>query len=318
MSWQQVIDGYELLDDPGIDGDGVAQWLARSGATDVTVSRVCGDAGSTDFVRVLIPGTAGRTVGGPAPTLGLVGRLGGLGARPERIGFVSDGDGALTVLAAAAKLARMRSRGDVLTGDVIIGTHICPDAPTRPHDPVPFMDSPVGMTTLNAHEIDPAMDAVLSVDTTKGNRICNHLGIAITPTVRQGWILRVSDDLLDILQAVTGRAPIVLPLATQDITPYGNDLHHVNSILQPATATGACVVGVAITTETAVPGSATGSTDLHCVESAVRFCIETAKAYGQGRCRFHDEAEFARLLDLYGPMTRLQAGEPTGPDLNRQ
>ena len=41
--------------------------------------------------------------------------------------------------------------------------------------------------------------------------------------------------------------------------PYGNDLYHLNSILQPATATSAPVVGIAITTEVPVPGCATGA-----------------------------------------------------------
>ncbi len=71
-------------------------------------------------------------MGGDAPTIGLLGRLGGLGARPERIGFVSDGDGALVALACAAKLLSMRVRGDVLPGDVMISTHVCPCAPTFP------------------------------------------------------------------------------------------------------------------------------------------------------------------------------------------
>ena len=57
---------------------------------------------STDVIKVMIPGKNGKSKGGTAPTIGLLGRLGGLGARPERTGFVSDGDGALTVLATAA------------------------------------------------------------------------------------------------------------------------------------------------------------------------------------------------------------------------
>lgn len=59
--------------------------------------------------------------------MGILGRLGGLGARPERIGFVSDGDGALIALAVAAKLLDMQKKGDYLDGDVVISTHICPD-----------------------------------------------------------------------------------------------------------------------------------------------------------------------------------------------
>ena len=51
--------------------------------------------------------------GGSAPTLGVIGRL-RFGAKTGRIGFVSDGDGALTVLAAAAKLLSMQEKGDQL------------------------------------------------------------------------------------------------------------------------------------------------------------------------------------------------------------
>lgn len=301
MVWQQVMAGYDLMDDPSVSGDRVAEWLTGHGVTDVEVTPITGDNGSTDFVRAVVPGQDPD-----APVLGVIGRLGGLGARPERIGFVSDGDGALAAMSVAARLGQMRRRGDVLPGDVVITTHICPDAPTRPHRPVPFMDSPVDIATMNAQEVDPRMSAVLSIDTTKGNRVCNHNGFAISPTVQQGWILHASEDLLSLYGDVTGHAPVVLPLAMQDITPYGNDVHHINSILQPAIATTAPVVGVAITTESAVAGCATGATTLASVEQAARFCIETAKAYGAGTCRFADPDELARLIELYGPMTRLQ------------
>jgi Protein of unknown function (DUF1177) len=92
----------------------------------------------------------------------------------------------------------------------------------------------------------------------------------------------------------------------QDITPYGNGVYHLNSIMQPATATSSPVVGVAITTEATVPGSGTGASDLSAVESAARFCVEVAKDFGAGGCRFYDEAEFDRLVELYGSMRPLQ------------
>lgn len=312
MSLKHVIDGYDVLDHSEVSGDVVAEWLRGYGATDVSVRTIEGPRGSTDFVRVVIPGKAGRSSGGSAPTMGLVGRLGGIGARPERIGFVSDGDGALTVLAAAAKLAEMAGRGDQLDGDVIITTHICPDAPTRPHEPVAFMDSPVEIDTMNKEEVEPAMDAVLSVDTTKGNRVLNHLGFAISPTVKEGWILRVSEDLLQIYADSVGTLPVVLPITMQDITPYGNDAYHLNSIMQPCVATAAPVVGVAITAQTAVPGCGTGATNPMVVESAVRFVIEVAKAYGQGKVSFFDEAEFANLTTRYGSMAILQTNGAAG------
>lgn len=306
MAWKQVIDAFEVLDSAFTSGEGVAELWGQCGIQDVTVTKIRGDKGSTDFVKAAIPGSRGKSSGGGAPTLGIVGRLGGLGARPERIGFVSDGDGALTAVACAMKLGKMRQAGDQLPGDVIVATHICPNAPTQPHEPVPFMGSPVDMSQMNRQEVDERMDAILSVDTTKGNRIINVRGFAISPTVKQGCILRVSEDLLGIMQTVTGRLPAVFAITTQDITPYGNGLFHVNSIMQPCTSTSAPVVGVAITTEVPVPGSGTGATHLDDVESAVRFCIEVAKAFGAGQCRFHDEEEFKRIRSLYGDMTRLQ------------
>ena len=311
MTWRQVLDVFDLLDSASVDGEQVAAVLRSGGVDDITVIRAHGDHGHTDFVKAVIPGSQGRQAGGVAPTLGIIGRLGGLGARPERIGFVSDGDGALTALASALKLGMMSQRGDVLPGDVIVATHICPDAPVRPHDPVPFMGSPVNGGLMNQNEIDERMDAILTVDTTKGNRIVNVRGFAISPTVLQGYILRVSEDLLDLMQWVTGKLPVVFAITTQDITPYGNGVFHLNSILQPAAAAKVPVVGVAITTEVPVPGSGTGVTHLDDVDSAVRFCLEVAKAFGAGSCRFHDDEEYRHLVELYGDMTRLQTlGQP--------
>ena len=154
-----------------------------------------GPKGTTDFVRIIIKGSDGKLSGGSAPTLGVTGRLGGLGARPEMIGFVSDGDGALTAISAALKLCEMKKKGDVLPGDVIVTTHVCPDAPTSPHFPTPFMGSPVEMETINKLEVEMQVDAVLSADTTKGNKIICKRGFAISCPVKEGYILKASDDL---------------------------------------------------------------------------------------------------------------------------
>jgi hypothetical protein len=150
------------------------------------------------------------------------------------------------------------------------------------------------------------MDAILSVDTTRGNRLVNRRGFAITPTVKEGWILRVSDSLLDLQAWVSGRLPLVLPITNQDLTPYGNDLFHLNSILQPSTATTAPLVGVALTAETTVPGCATGASSPVDVEEAVRFCVEVAKAFGHGACQLYDPDEWARIVERYGPLSLLQ------------
>ena len=69
---------------------------------------------------------------------------------------------------------------------MIVTTHICPRAPVIPHDPVPFMGSPVDMATMNRHEVRPEMDAILSIDTTRGNWVVNRRGFAVSPTVKAG------------------------------------------------------------------------------------------------------------------------------------
>ena len=306
MALQRVLETLDLLDG-WTTGEDVAAAL-RDRGLEVELADVADASGSTTFVVATIRGSDGRLDGGDSPTTGIVGRLGGIGARPEQIGMVSDADGAVAAIAAAFKLADMSRRGDVLPGDVVVATHICPDAPTQPHDPVPFMGTPVAMKEMNTYEVRPEMEAILSIDATKGNRILNHRGFAITPTVMQGWILPVAPDLVDIAEWVTGSRAAVLPLSTYDITPYGNGLYHVNSILQPAVATAAPVVGVALTAEVAVPGSATGANHPIDLAEAVRFVIEAAKGFGAGTLGFYDPDEFELAVATYGPMTGLQEG----------
>ncbi|WP_102373383.1 DUF1177 domain-containing protein [Raoultibacter massiliensis] len=307
MLLKHLLNLYELLDSPAASGETVKAFLEDiDPACNVETYALSSEKGETDMVRIRIPGAHGKSTGGDAPTIGLLGRLGGLGARPERIGFVSDGDGALVALACAAKLIDMHAKGDVLAGDVFISTHVCPHAPTMPHKPVPFMGSPVATAAVNKEEVTEELDAILVVDTTKGNRIANYRGFAISPTVKQGVILRVSEDLLDLVEIATGRKPQVFALSMADITPYGNGLYHLNSVLQPATATDAPVVGVAITTETAVPGCATGATHLSDLDEAGTFMIEAAKAFGEGSCSFFDAEEFELFGKRYGSMAALQ------------
>ncbi|MCP4395784.1 MAG: DUF1177 domain-containing protein [bacterium] len=306
MALKQVLEIYELLDSATVTGQMVAELFKERGAKQIEVKTIKGEKGSTDLIAITISGTQGKSEGGTSRTLGLLGRLGGIGARPAHIGLVSDGDGAVTALASALKLLDMQHNGDCLPGDVIIGTHICPDAPVIPHKPVDFMDSPVDTHTMNQYEIHPHMDAILSVDTTKGNRILNVKGFAISPTVKEGYILRISDDLVRIMEITSGKPAVVLPITTQDITPYGNDIYHINSIMQPSVATDVPVVGIAVTAASTVPGCASGASHVIDIEVAVRFCIEVAKEFGAGICEFYDREEFQRLVTLYGSMKHLQ------------
>jgi len=308
MALKQVIETHEFLDTPKIKKTEVAQFLRDWGLKkqEIELKEIEGEKGKTLFVKICIPGKKGKSKGGSSPTLGIIGRLGGIGARPAQLGLVSDADGAVTALATALKISSMREKGDYLEGDIIISTHLCPQAPIIPHHPVPFMNSPVSIAVMNQYEVDARMEAILSVDTTKGNRIINHRGFAISPTVKNGYILRVSESLLDIMQSVTGKLPVVFPITLQDITPYGNGVFHLNSIMQPSTATQAPLVGVAITSEVPVPGCATGANHLIDIESAVRFVLEVGKAWGKGKSEFYDKKEFQKLLNLYGPLDHLQ------------
>ncbi len=300
MALKQVLEIYELLDNANVNGTQVADLLSSHGADSLHVEHVTGEQGHTDSISCTIRGT------GHGPALGIIGQLGGVGARPAQIGVVSDADGAIVALSAALKLADMRRNGDVLPGDVCIGTHICPTAPTIPHEPTPFMGSPVDIHAMLARQVQPEMQAILSVDTTRGNRIVNHRGFAISPTVKEGYILRVSEDLLNIMCWVTGKMPVVFPITTQDITPYGNDLYHLNSIMQPSTKTSAPVVGVALTSEVPVPGPATGANHVYDDEMATRFCVEVAKMFTTGRCQFYDADEWQKIQSRYGSLRILQ------------
>ncbi|OPA74720.1 hypothetical protein BVG16_23490 [Paenibacillus selenitireducens] len=306
MALLQTLQIYEAVDNAYTSGEAVAEMFKPFPLTEVHVTRVHGEKGFTDFIKIFIPGTEGKSHGGTAPTFGIVGRLGGLGARPQRIGLVSDGDGAIAALSAALKLADMSAKGDRLKGDVYITTHVCPDAPTLPHEPVDFMDSPVDIATMNDYEVLEEMEAILSIDTTKGNRVINHKGIAISPTVKEGYILRVSDDLLRVMEMTTGQLPVTFPITMQDITPYGNDLYHINSILQPCVETDAPVVGVAITAQSTVPGCGTGASHEVDIALAARYAVEVAKEFTNGVCSFYSPSEFEHIVNLYGSMKVLQ------------
>ncbi len=301
MSMNQVLETIELLSPARIDGETVAALLRARGVADVTVTRVEENGLYTDFLACTLPG-----LDPTAPALGVVGRLGGVGARPAVTGLVSDADGAIVAVATALKLADMAAGRDVLPGPVRIHTHICPHAATRPHQPVPMMKSPFAMRKMMSHEVHPQMAAILSVDTTRGNRFVNRRGVALTPVAKEGWLLRVPERMLDVMGWVSGELPMVLPLTTQDITPYENGLWHVNSIMQPSIVTAAPVVGVALTAQTTVPGCATGVTNAYDLDVATRFCIEVAKLFGQGQCAFYDDAEWNALQQRYGSLAHLQ------------
>lgn len=81
---KQVMEMHELLDSSFASGERVKELLIARGlpAEQCHWLTVIGDKGSTDFIHVLIKGKNGKLNGGTAPTLGIIGRLGGL--EPDR------------------------------------------------------------------------------------------------------------------------------------------------------------------------------------------------------------------------------------------
>ena len=71
MLVRQMLEIYDLLDTPQASGEAVAALLRERGAQDVTVTVVGGNQGTTDCVKVVIPGRHGKSTGGDAPTLGI-------------------------------------------------------------------------------------------------------------------------------------------------------------------------------------------------------------------------------------------------------
>jgi hypothetical protein len=314
MALSQVLTAYDLLDSAKVTGSDVVALFDPYKSLGVTAESqaVNDDQPGTDptwityFIKVLVPGTSGKTAGGSSRTLGINGRSGCTGARPQEIGMVSDADGPICGLAAALKLASMKAKGDDLPGDVIVTFHVSPQGPIDTSKNPPMMGLPVSNALMNEYEVDPAMDAILSVDASKANYLTKQRGFAISATALQGYLLKVSGDLVDIMESTTGRHAYTFPLAIQDITPYDNGISHFNSIMQPSVATAAPVVGVAITAESAVSGSAVNANHETDLTEAVQFCVATAKSYTAGTCQFYDENEYATLLQKYGSLSIFQ------------
>src|SRR5205085_7695522 len=87
MTFASTLRALDLLDSAHASGARVAQALHDAGIETVETSTVTGPGGPTDFLRITVPGSAGRSRGGSAPTLGIIGILGGIGARPHVVGM---------------------------------------------------------------------------------------------------------------------------------------------------------------------------------------------------------------------------------------
>jgi len=304
---REVLDTIDLLDDMN---HGVAEFLASlaPGNWSATTDEYSGDKGRTEFVKVLFPGSRGRSVGGDAPTVGIIGSNGGLRLPTEPPGFVSDADGAIVGVACAQRLARMASRGQFLAGDVLVSTHICQSAHPVPHDPYPFVMSPLPSSEKHPRLVDERMEAILTPETCKGNKLVSPTaGFAMTQPVKEGFIMRPHESVLHLYEMTTGKSPAIFPLTMQDITPFESGVHHVCGMALPSVFSRAPVIGVPLSMQVPVMPAATGTQTATVLETAGRFCLEVAAAFGRGDCQFYYASDYQGFLKAYGNIRGWQA-----------
>ncbi len=71
MSLQQTLQVFELLDSASVSGQDVADLFSGYPGVCASVKRVSGPKGQTDFVRITLAGSAGKSRGGLLPPWGL-------------------------------------------------------------------------------------------------------------------------------------------------------------------------------------------------------------------------------------------------------
>lgn len=258
------------------------------------------EKGAMEFLKLLIPGSRGKWAGGDTKTLGIIGSLGALRIPGDNNALVSDADGCLVALSVALRLARMASRGQVLPSDVLVSTHICQQGHSIPHDPYPFVMSPIPSQLKHPRLVDKEMDAIVAVETCKSNKLVSHKGFAITHVAKEGLLLRVHADMIHIMEMVTGKLPVIFPVSQQDLTPYELGIHHVCGMMLGNLFTDAPVMGVPLTTESQTWPAWTNVSHPDVLEQAGRFCLEAAARFGVGDCRMYYEDDYIGMKKYFG------------------
>ena len=88
----------------------------------------------------------------------------------------------------------------------------------------------------------------------------------------------------------------------QDVTPYELGVHHICGMVLPSIFSTAPVVGVPLVTEIQTHPSATGVQQPMVLETAGRFYIEVATAFGNGDCQFYYQGDFDGMVETFGAM----------------
>ncbi len=228
----------------------------------------------------------------------ILGRLGAIQMSQEK-GLVSDADGAIVSLAVLFELLNLREKGIELDIDVSFVTNISLDAKLIPHQPFNFMVPLVGLDEALKEEVDSEANLILSIDSTKGNRIAKYDDFAITHVIKDGYILKVKDDLIDIYNRVTGHEVYLVPLTTGDLTPMEYNVYHISTLVSPWLYSNSPLIGIATVSKQVIPGYVTGVLNVEMLEHASRFCLEVLKYVEKGG-RVYEESELKELKEKLG------------------
>ncbi|BCU71595.1 DUF1177 family protein [Stygiolobus caldivivus] len=244
------------------------------------------------YLRFYVKNSKNRTVE-------VLGRLGAVQIN-NSIGLVSDADGAIVSLTVLLELLNLIENGFNIPINVTVITNVSTNAMLIPHQPFYFMVPLVGLEEAIKYEVDKKADTLISIDSTKGNKIAKYNDFAITHVIKEGYILRVTEEIIDIYTRVTNHEPYFIPLTTGDLTPLSFKVYHISTTLvSPWIYTDAAVLGVATVSAYPVPGYATGVMDINMLEHASRFILELIKYLNDKNLVYYDD-ELKELKEKIG------------------
>lgn len=116
----------------------------------------------------------------------ILGRLGAIQMSGVSKGLVSDADGAIVTLTTLLELLNLRDKGIELKVNASFVTNLSMKASLIPHSPFKFMVPPVGLDDALKIEVDPKASIILSIDSTKGNRLVKFDDFALTHVIKDG------------------------------------------------------------------------------------------------------------------------------------
>ena len=86
MLMRPILELYDILDSSFASGKAINTYFEQFDTSQVEIRTMSQQGHATDFVKIRIPGRYGKTTGGTAPTLGILGRLADL--EPDRMPLV--------------------------------------------------------------------------------------------------------------------------------------------------------------------------------------------------------------------------------------